>query len=120
MTFYKYFFILTVSICVASCVQPSFKKTVTFLLDAYQIKNIKSVGIRGNDKPLNWDANTEMNAVVQDSLYTCTATFITGYKFTEVKFVINDKFELTERGNRKILFSDKDSSEYAAVFDQNQ
>ena len=44
---------LLFSLLLTSCVQKSYKKTVVFTLDASEIKNIKKVGLRGNDKPLS-------------------------------------------------------------------
>jgi len=44
----------------SSCVQKSYQKTVIFTLKTGGIKDIKTVGIRGNDKPLSWEADTAM------------------------------------------------------------
>jgi hypothetical protein len=85
-------------------------------LDASKIKNSKKVGIRGNDKPLSWDYNTKMNEIKKDSLYEITVTFETGYKFTEVKFVVNDDFEFKNEDNRRVVFSKKDTTFYNAKY----
>lgn len=104
----------------SSCVQKSYKRTVVFTLDVSLIKNIKKVGIRGNDKPLSWDYDTEMKEIQKDSLYQLIVSGETGYKFTEVKFVINDIFELQNKGNRKIYFNEKkDTTIFKAKFNQN-
>jgi len=42
----------------------------------------------------------------------------TGYKFTEVKFTVNDEFELKGKDNRRINFSEKDTTYYKAFFDK--
>jgi hypothetical protein len=60
-----------------------------------------------------------MKPIVQDSLYTATATFVTGYKFIEMKFVANDNFELADKPNRRVYFTEKDTTIYNAVFDKN-
>jgi hypothetical protein len=99
-----------------SCVQKTYTKTVVFLLNVSNINEIKTVGIRGNNKPLSWDYNFEMKAFNGDTLYKATVTFITGYKFAETKFVVNDVFELQEQSNRRINFSDKDTTVYMARF----
>ncbi|MCZ8197897.1 MAG: hypothetical protein O9267_09850 [Flavobacterium sp.] len=104
------------SLLMTSCVQKTYKKTVVFSLDVSEIKNVKKVGIRGNDKPLSWDYDTEMKEIKKDSLYQITITGETGYKFTEVKFVVNDTFEFQNEDNRRVLFSEKDTTFYNAKF----
>lgn len=106
------------SLLVTSCVQKTYKKTVVFTLDVSEIKKVKKVGIRGNNKPLSWDYDTEMKAIKKDSLYQVTITGETGYKFTEVKFVVNDTFELQNEDNRRVLFSEKDTTFYKAKFNK--
>ena len=104
----------------ASCVQKSYKKTVVFTLKIPNIKDIKNTGIRGKGKPLSWDNDFEMKTVVKDSLYTATITTVTGYKFAEIKFTVNGDFELKHQPNRRVVFSDKDTTYYNAVFNSNQ
>ena len=110
---------LLFSLLLTSCVQKSYKKTVVFTIDASEIKNIKKVGIRGNDKPLSWDYDTEMIEIKKDSLFQITITGETGYKFTEVKFVVNDTFEFKDKENRRVIFSEKDTTFYKAKFNNN-
>ena len=107
---------LVLTLLVTSCVQKSYKKTIVFTLDASKIKNSKKVGIRGNDKPLSWDYNTKMNEIKKDSLYEITVTFETGYKFTEVKFVVNEDFEFKNEDNRRVVFSEKDTTFFNAKY----
>ncbi len=109
--------ILAVIILLSSCVQKTYRKTVVFLLQTDVLKQIEKVGIRGNDKPLNWDTDVEMTPIIKDSLYKATVTFNTGYNFTEIKFVINDKIELENKDNRKVTFSENDTTIYKAKFD---
>jgi hypothetical protein len=109
---------LLLSLLFTSCVQKSYKKTVVFTLDVSEIKNIKKVGIRGNDKPLSWDNDTEMKEIKKDSLYQIIITGETGYKFTEVKFVINDNFEFQDEDNRRVDFSEKDTTFFKAKFNK--
>jgi hypothetical protein len=59
----------------------------------------------------------DIDPVKADSFYTVTVTFLTGYKFTEVKFVVNDEFELKDKDNRRVEYSDSDTTAYHAVFD---
>jgi hypothetical protein len=101
-----------------SCVQKSSKKTIIVKLNVIGQKEIKSVGIKGNEKPLSWDYNRELVSVIKDTLYTDTFSFVTGYKFTEVKFTVNDNFELNDKPNRRIIFGEEDTVVYEAVFDK--
>ncbi len=103
-----------------SCVQKSYTKTVVVSLKVSNIKDIKNAGIRGQGKPLSWNKDFEMKPVVKDSLYTATITAVTGYKFVEIKFTVNGDFELKEQPNRRVVFSDKDTTFYNAVFDDNK
>lgn len=106
------------SLLTTSCVQKTCKKTVVFTLDVSEIKNVKKVGIRGNDKPLSWDYDTEMKEIKKDTLYQVTITGETGYKFTEVKFVVNDTFELQNEDNRRVIFFEKDTTFFKAKFNK--
>lgn len=109
--------ILLSFIAFSSCVQKSSKKTVILMLNVKGIENIQSVGIRGNEKPLNWDYDMELKPIIKDTLYTATFSIVTGYLFTEAKFTINSQFELKEKENRRIFFSKKDTTVYQAKFD---
>jgi putative oxidoreductase len=104
----------------AACVQKSYTKTVVVTLKVSNIKDIKKVGIRGEGKPLSWDNDVEMKTVVKDSLYTASITAVTGYKFVEIKFTVNGDFELKDQPNRRVIFSDKDTTYYTAVFNSNK
>lgn len=106
------------SLLLTSCVQKSYKRTVVFTLDTSEIKEVKKVGIRGNDKPLSWDYDTKMKEIKKDSLFQITITGETGYKFTEVKFVVNDTFEFQNEDNRRVIFSEKDTTFYKAKFNK--
>lgn len=100
------------------CVQKSYKRVVVFQLNTAGIPNIQTVGIRGEGNPLSWNSDIEMKPITKDSLYTATITTISGYLFTEIKFTINGTFELQEADNRKVIFSNGDTTFYRAVFNQ--
>ena len=104
----------------AGCVQKSYKKTVVFTLLVPHITDIKSVGIRGQGKPLSWDYDIKMQQLIKDSLYTGTITAVTGYKFAEIKFTVNGDFELKEQPNRRVQFTRNDTTYYNAVFNSNK
>lgn len=107
---------LLLSLILTSCVQKTYQKTVVFTLDTSEIKNIKTVGIKGNDKPLSWSKSSEMRAIKKDSLYQLTITFETGYTFTEIKFMVNDSLEFKNKDNRRVNFSTTDTTFYKAKF----
>lgn len=113
---YSIIIITLLLLSLVSCVQKSYTKTVVVTLKTPNLYDIKYVGIRGQGKPLSWDNDYEMKQVVKDSLYTATLTIITGYKFGEIKFTVNGDFELKEQPNRRVFFSDKDTTCYNAVF----
>ena len=102
----------------ASCVQPTYKRIVVLTVDVSKQANIKSVGIRGEGTPLSWSEDYAMKTLVKDSLYQCTLEINTGYLYGECKFTVNGQFELQEADNRRIYFSDQDTTYYRAVFDQ--
>ena len=100
------------------CVQKSYTRNVKVLLDVSAIKDIQSVGIRGSGKPLSWNKDFPMQELVKDSLYTAVISTITGYTFGEFKFTVNGVFELAEKENRRVYFSEKDTTYFNAVFDK--
>jgi putative oxidoreductase len=107
---------LILAFLASSCVQKSYEQEVTLLLDVSGIPNVKTVGVRGEDKPLNWDADLAMKPIVKDSLYSVTISGKTGYLFTEIKFTINNDFELKEKPNRRVVFDASRKTVYKAKF----
>jgi putative oxidoreductase len=99
-----------------SCVQKAYKKTAVITLTVSNMKDIKTVGIRGNGKPLSWEQDVELKELVKDSLYTANITTVTGYKFAEIKFTVNGEFELKDKPNRRVQFADADTTFYNATF----
>ena len=116
---YKLLFLVTL-LSLVGCVQKTYKRTVVCYLNVGGIKNIQTVGVRGEGKPLSWDTDLPLKEVVKDSLYTTTLSGETGYKFIEVKFTVNGEFELQNKENRRVLFSAGDTTVYKAVFNVNQ
>ena len=101
-----------------SCVQKSYNRTVVYTLDVSELKDVKKVGIRGENNPLSWQNDLAMKEIVKDSLYTITVTGETEQLFTEVKFTVNDEFELKEKPNRRVVFDEiGKTTKYHAVFD---
>ncbi len=113
------YIVLLFIMCQYSCVQKSYERTVKLTLDVSEIKNIKTVGVRGEETPLNWETDLEMKPIVPDSLYALEVTGVTGYKFIEVKFVVNGEFELQDQPNRRIYFNENGITNYKAIFNIN-
>lgn len=110
---------MIILLALASCVQPSYNKTVVVTLDVSAIKNIQSVGIRGEGKPLSWEADYPMTEVVKDSFYRAIITTKTGYLFAEYKCTVNGNFELQEQPNRRVIFdTEKDTTYVNLVFNK--
>ena len=110
------FTLVLLLVITTSCVQKSYKQTVVLMLDVKGIKNIKSVGVRGENQPLNWNSDYKMT-LSKDSVYTATIIGETGYLFSEFKFTINDDFELKEKPNRRVYFDKDRMTIYKAKFD---
>lgn len=104
------------SVALTSCVQKSYERTVVFTLDVSNVKNIKTVGLRGEGKPLSWANDLGMKLIKNDSLYTISVTAVTGYKFVDVKFVVNGEFELQNKPNRRVFFNENGITNYDAIF----
>lgn len=118
MNLIKYLLLTSILCNATSCVQESYSRHVKLTLDVSAIKNIQSVGIRGNGQPLSWTDDYPMTAVVKDSLYSAIITTKTGYKFCEFKFTINGDFELEGRENRRVYFVEDDTTNYHAVYEK--
>ena len=112
--FFSIFWVLLM-ISASSCVQKSTRQKVIYLLDVKGLKNVLSVGIRGENKPLNWNSDIKMK-MGKDSIYSATVTEDSGYLFTEFKFTVNDDFELKEQPNRKVYFNKNGITVYKAKF----
>ncbi len=109
-----------IALCTVSCVQKASKKIVKINLTINGKKDVQTVGIRGNGKPLSWDKDLVMQELVKDSLYTATTSIRTGFKFGEIKFTVNGEWELQNEPSRKIVFSTtSDTTIYNASFDKN-
>lgn len=114
---YNVSLIIILLCALTSCVQKSSMKTITVRLNVAGIKDIQTVGIRGSERPLSWREDMELKPIKKDSLYEATFSLLTGYKFTEVKFSINGELELQDKDNRRIIFSEKDTTVYEAKFE---
>jgi hypothetical protein len=115
----KFIILLIIAIVsLTSCVQKTKKYSITLLVDVSAMKDIKNIGVRGNDKPFSWDYDTEMEVVKKDSLYKTTFTIETGRLCTELKFTVNGEFELQNKDNRKVYFNQNGETVYKAKFNK--
>ncbi|QQV04109.1 MULTISPECIES: hypothetical protein [Chryseobacterium] len=103
-----------------SCVQKAYEQTVIYTVEIPDSEGVTSVGIRGNDKPLNWEQDTELKKINDKNIYQVKVTYLTGYKFTEVKFTRNGEYELQNMPNRRVEFNPSGITRYKAVFNQSQ
>jgi hypothetical protein len=102
----------------SSCVQKTHLQTVIFKLNAKGIKNVATVGLRG-EKPLQWNQDTAMTSG-SDSMYTAKVVFKTGYKFVQYKYTLNGEFELKDQENRKIYFDPSKTTMVQNDFNKRQ
>ena len=102
------------------CVQKTKKHSIILLVDVSEMKDIKTVGIRGNDKPFSWNEDVAMEVVKKDSLYKKTFEINTGRLCTEVKFTVNGEFELQNQENRKVYFAEDGATVYKAKFNKSK
>jgi hypothetical protein len=110
---------LSLAALLTACVQKTYTKTVVYTLHLTGPKAAETVGIRGNDQPLNWDSDTKMSLNPSDGTYRAVVTYRTGYKVTEVKFVVNGTFELAELPNRRVLLAEGDTTYYEGTFNDS-
>ncbi|MBS1734153.1 MAG: hypothetical protein JST02_12735 [Bacteroidetes bacterium] len=103
---------------VTGCVQPTRKQVVKITLHVNNMHDIKMAGIRGDGKPLSWNEDLVMKEIIKDSLYQASFTTNTGFRFFEMKFTINGEFELNDKPNRHIRFSDQDTTFYQALLNE--
>lgn len=107
-----------IAISATACVQQAFLKTVVITLTIQNKNGIGKVGIRGNGNPLSWNEDFLMQEVIKDSVYKATLSTMTAYKFGEIKFTVNGDWELKDKPNRKVYFSEKsDTTIVNAIYD---
>jgi putative oxidoreductase len=117
---------LVAATATGGCVQAAYDRTVVYRVDVSALPNVSSVGLRGEDQPLSWDQDTPMMPVPDSAgLYTATVTTRTGRLITDVKFVVNGRFEFSDaknQENRKVPLprttAGGDTLLYRAVFNQ--
>ena len=101
---------------ISSCVQKTINQTVTLYLDVSGQKNIETVGVRGQGKPLSWTEDLKLIEIKKDSIYKVTVNGNTGRLCTEIKFTINGNFEFQDQDNRKVYFDKSGTTIFKAKF----
>lgn len=99
-----------------ACVQKTYKRIVVYTIQVDTKEPIEQVGIRGGDKPLNWNEDFLLKADSLPGRYRGVVSYQTGYLFTEVKFTVNGAFELQNGPNRRVEFSKGDTTFYNVTF----
>ena len=113
----KYFIIYAiVLLTLVSCVQKTKTQKVTLFLDVSGIKDIKTVGVRGEGKPLSWNEDLRLEEVKKDSLFKISFIGNTGKLCTELKFSVNGELELQDKDNRKLYFNKSGITIFNAKF----
>lgn len=114
-------FLPIVLVLLMSGVQPTKIQTVTVQVTLPHKTPVSTIGVRGNDSPLNWDSDFAMKEVIKDSIYTAQFKINTGFKFTRIKFALNGDIELKDQDKRYILFDEKTTNtSYKAVYNLTQ
>ncbi|MDI9879340.1 DoxX family protein [Flectobacillus longus] len=114
-------FLPIVLVLLMSGVQSTKIQTVTVQVTLPHKTPVSTIGVRGNDSPLNWDSDFAMKEVIKDSIYTAQFKINTGFKFTRIKFALNGDIELKDQDKRYILFDEKTTNtSYKAVYNLTQ
>lgn len=111
-----------IGILLASCVQETYIKKVTFFVDTNGIENVQSMGIRGNFLPNQWRKTVLMTDEDKDGIYQISFAEKTAAYGVEFKFVKNgNQFELPDQGNREIVFEYRpETIEYRTTFNSTK
>ena len=113
--------IIGLTIVSSSCVQETKKQTVYFSVDAREIEDVQTIGVRGSIEPfLSWNQSTLMlTDNDNDSIYTGELVLDIPFSSVEVKFIKNEEImELEGKGNRELVFEESGTTEFEAVFDE--
>lgn len=101
----RYIYLLLASCIIASCVQPTVTREITFTLSADGLPPGSVASLRGGDKPLSWQQDMPMQLDSIAGEYRLKVAIVTGYRFTEYKYVVNGEFEFQNGANRKVMFN---------------
>lgn len=85
------------------CVQKEHDKKVTFVVDTKGLENIKTIGIRGDFLPNQWNETVFLKDDNNDGIFQLTFKEKTAVNAINFKFVKNtNDFELKGLENRKL------------------
>ncbi|WP_026776342.1 hypothetical protein [Polaribacter sp. Hel_I_88] len=95
-------------VILSSCVQKEYEKKVTFIVDTNGVVEIKSLGIKGDFLPNQWQESYALKDSNNDGIYEVTFTEKTAVAGINFKFVKNGfDYELKDKENREIIFEYK-------------
>lgn len=110
------FFILAMT--VASCVQKTYERKVELTLRLPQKQAVTSIGVYGSGNPLSWQQPLALKPIIADSVYRVTFTAKTGFLQTELKFMVNEQWELNNKPNRILKYNTEGVTKMEVVFDR--
>lgn len=113
---FAFFFILALTL--VSCVQKAYERKVELTLRLPKKQAVTTIGVYGSDKPLSWQQPLSLEPIIADSVYRVTFTSKTGYLQTELKFMVNDQWELNNQPNRILKYNTEGVTKMEVVFDR--
>lgn len=110
------FFILAMTL--VSCVQKAYDRKVELTLRLPKKQKVTSIGVYGSGNPLSWQQPMALQPIIADSVYQVTFTSKTGFLATELKFMVNEQWELNNQPNRILKYNTKGVTKMEVVFDR--
>lgn len=86
-----------------SCVQPTANQKVRYVVIVPKSMQVSQLSVRGSNQPLSWEQDTPLKKLNDSTFYT-DVVHVTGYTYTEYKFVADGQFERQNQDNRKLTF----------------
>lgn len=104
---------------IASCVQETHEKSITFKVDMNAIDNAQNVGMKGNFTNPSWQKMIPLTDENNDGIYEVTIHRKTASNAIQFKFVNqNEHYELKDQPNRSLKLEYKPQTiTYETIFD---
>ncbi|KAB8153569.1 hypothetical protein EZY14_010060 [Kordia sp. TARA_039_SRF] len=104
---------------IASCVQETHEKSITFKVDMNAIDNAQNVGMKGNFTNPSWQKMIPLTDENNDGIYEVTIRRKTASNAIQFKFVNqNEHYELRDQPNRSLKLEYKPQTiTYETIFD---
>ncbi len=113
---FAFFFILALTL--VSCVQKAYERKVELTLRLPKKQAVTTIGVYGSGNPLSWQQPLALEPIIADSVYRVTFTSKTGYLQNELKFMVNDQWELNNQPNRILKYNTEGVTKMEVVFDR--